>query len=1261
MVHVKDWGTLKKLTAKLLAVKKLREPYISKLKFELKEIDKQGANRYWLDLFNSREKFNHNKNGLVLPYILGLTKIDPIDRGIPHKVEYHPDFPDIDIDFLPEAREHVKKYAKKQYGDDFVCTVGMWIRYKTKLALQDAATALGVNRGEVIAVCKHLPEEFDTMPFDQAYEEFENFKIFADENPELVRLAYGMTGKIKAQSKHAGGLIISSVPIRDHVPLTYSGKKGDKQWTSEWTEGMADSQLSKFGLVKFDILGLINIAYIWNCKKLVAKNHGVKIDFEDIDPEDDRAGWAEYADGRVEKILLNDPDTLEAADNLKLASIFQFDTDFQQSVVEKGGVRSFMDLVIYTSLGRPGPLPMIDVYIGNRDDQLEGWNDVLHPIMKDILKETKGVLTFQEQLLRTWTELCGFTMPEAESAQKAVKKKRIEILDKIGPKVIEGAAGLIGQDEAEALWDKMVSFGRYCFNKCLASDTIIIDPLTNESMTIEELYQSKKSFNLLSYDGNKPFIDEVVDVYYNGKQEVFEIEFSHGIKQTVTIGHKFMNEFGEMEEVSSLLESGHAIKYIRDGVINVQESKRSNRTENCRALSKQVDLQSNFERDRNKIEPWDDNSSDKKTRREEEILNQSMQHSGSPLFREYKFFGESLLVGHVDSRWLYSRGKRICELATSSQRPKLSKEIWRRFEVAKKNIDLSKRRFYTNAEYGKQQEDDCGFETSWCHTREVYQGNYSGRSIHVTPIKGVDGWGRMYCGQFERVPNDKTWVEFCLFRESENHFSFRMWGEGFKDYGISKQFLCYLLDWFVSDPGDTEVFVSRCHKISAKEKANGRCNIVSIRNLGVKKTYSPEMTSDHHNYLTKPQNGEVVHANSHAVAYIMVAYRCLWLKTYYPAEWWASVLSHCPAHKFVRYMGAARTDKIAFGTLDVDNLTKDFTVQKGSIIPGLSSIKGIGDETAQNLEDESAKGTFEGIEEFIERCGKSKANLERLVKLGAFDNINPNRKALWMWYLYKYATGKEITELRRQIDYCYTWSPLAVQEERDRQKIEYKRQYQNRKIPKRITTWIPAAPSVTPRVFNPDVELTKEDIRLGKKFKLDYEQVVALFPTDFKLAERLEAEHDYLGFYWSSPLDMFQHSDNTTIEFAKTCGLIECVIEEKFVRQGTNGEYCILNVNDGQATARVNVWGNEVHLNDPEVLQPGTGVQMEVIWKDQYRSFSLKARSIIIPLPFKEEDEDDTYFKELSKATTSGSDELDELKEMLENIDDLERDFNEAE
>lgn len=823
MNQVETWSELIEIAVKQLKAMNLGKEYAQRLLFERNEIDKQGAGGYWTRAYNAQTKWEHNKPGLVLPFLLGLTTVDPIKADIKHKITYQPDYPDIDIDFLPIARNPVKAYAEKQYGREYICSVGNWNTYKPKLALQDAASVLGASRNDVMTLTKNLPKEFDDWSYEDAYKELESFRAYADNNPEIVRLAYRMVGKIKSQGRHAGGFIISSVPVREHIPLTLCGSDEDKQWTSAWTEGMKATQLSKFGFVKFDVLGLTNMLYIWEACKLIQSNRGITIDWQDMDPEDERAGWQTFSNGERVKISINDPKAIEMADQLKVDTVFQFETDFQKSVLEKGGVKSFMDLVVYNALGRPGPLPMLDVYIANRDSG-GTWRGSMHPKIAALLDDTFGVLVFQEQLTKFWSEICGFTMPEAEAARKAVAKKKKDLLEELEPKVIKGSTPILGADLAREWWEKMISFGRYAFNK------------------------------------------------------------------------------------------------------------------------------------------------------------------------------------------------------------------------------------------------------------------------------------------------------------------------------------------------------------------------------------------------------------SHAVAYTVISYRCLWLKAYYPAEWWSAVLSDCHRDKVPQYMGNARSEGTRFGPINVNHLTKKFTVRGDEVLPGLTSIKGIGDSACQKL---VGGGPYRDIDDFVDKIGKNKTVVERLIKLGGFDTISSNRLALWVWYQYRYGSGAEASAIRRRIKCCYAWPMTAIIEERQRQMTEFKRQYPKRqKMPPKIMNWVPTQPWREARPFQlpSETEMESDDnddevYALAKKIEPSMAQVISLVTNDFDLSERLTFEKEYLGYYWTSPLDMYIHSKNTTIQAAKLSCTLEGVIENVEHKTSANGkQYIQLRVTDGIQIARVMVWSGEVDGSDPEVFQAGVGVRMSVDWNDKYKSFNVARNCQILPL-----------------------------------------------
>jgi DNA polymerase-3 subunit alpha len=783
------WVEIKRIAVNSLIERKLPPDYTRRLSYEFKQIELQGNQDYWVELYEGQKRFTSNANGLVLPFVLGITNIDPIATDIEHNIEYQPDYPDIDIDFLPIARDPIKRYAAQKYGADHVCSVGLWQTYKPKLALIDTCRVLGVETTETQKLTKTLPDEFDDMDFEEAYETHDAFKDYADHNEEVVKLAYRLVKLIKTRGRHAGGLIISSVPVKDHIPLTMSGG----HWTSAWTEGKS-TQLSKFGFVKFDILGLTNLLHIWNCKRMVKENRGITIDWSDMDPEEDRAGWEILPDGERNPIKFSDPGAIKIAHERKVETIFQFETDLAKSILAKGGVKSFNDLVIYTSLGRPGPMPLVDDYIKRRNSSDTKWQEEEDPRITKILSDTYNIIVFQEQLSTFFVDICGFTIPEAEAARKAVAKKWADKLAKIKDKVIDGATKTIGRQKATEWWGKIESFARYCFNK------------------------------------------------------------------------------------------------------------------------------------------------------------------------------------------------------------------------------------------------------------------------------------------------------------------------------------------------------------------------------------------------------------SHAIAYIIISYRCLWLKAHYPAEWWAAVMSNCKRDKLIKYMGIARSEGVQFGLVSFQKLHSHFAVYGDVVTPGLESIKGIGKSAAKKI-----RGIRDSkdIDEFVKQTGKSKIVFERLIKLGAFDSVHPNRRALWHWYLYKYGTCQESKAIKSEIKETFAWKDEDIIEERERRRKEYFKQYPNRKkLPRSIENW------------KPKIDPSMED------FESTYDE--------FDFIDKLGFEKEYLGYYWNSPLEIY-NCEGYTISEAKEHGLLEAVIEEIELRKGAGGNFLQLMVTDGVETAKVMVWGSELAINDEELLQESSGVKMRVSWREEYSSFSVRSGSIILPLEVKED------------------------------------------
>jgi DNA polymerase III alpha subunit len=367
--------------------------------------------------------------------------------------------------------------------------------------------------------------------------------------------------------------------------------------------------------------------------------------------------------------------------------------------------------------------------------------------------------------------------------------------------------------------------------------------------------------------------------------------------------------------------------------------------------------------------------------------------------------------------------------------------------------------------------------------------------------------------------------------------------------------------------------------------------------------------------------GRYAFNKSHSVAYCLVAYTCLWLKAYFPQEWWASVMSHCNQDKLVRYMNVARGEGIIFSPMDATALAVDFAAvpdsprtrhdeePNGVVMPGLISLKKVGAKVAPayrktvlstKIEDKQRATPAWSpdqitIDDYVEMLGKNKTVMERLIKLGAFRTLkgHENSKALWMWYQYMYCGGTEATELRAKIRTKLLdndgWDQASIEHERMRQINDYRAIYPKRKkIPVKLEKWMPKI----------------EDGR---------EEVMALFPEDFSLEELLAFEEEFLGYHLHSPVDLFMTRGGATIEDAKTEGRLECVIVDTSEGMSKNNKiYLRVQVTDGRQTATIFIWENEYRRHDKVTFKRGNGISCVVDWNGDRKSFALCRNTTMI-------------------------------------------------
>ena len=403
-------------------------------------------------------KYPNNQNNLLICWLLDIVPNFDIDQD---PVCEYGDLPDIDTDMLPCIRNYIKdEWAPKTFGEEYVCNIGNYTTYGIKSSLIDMVRVHGKDRGEILALTTKLLTKDDdgkTLTWESAMKTDPLLKKYCDENPDVAKAAEKLIDRNRGMGVHAGGLIISSIPLTDLVPLV---KRKDDPHASAWVEGLHGQDLQPVGLVKFDLLVISNLLQIANCCRLISERHGV----EKICALPGQSNWTDV------DMYRNDEKALAMANEGDLKCIFQFDSDGIRNLARLGGVTGFEDLVAYSSLYRPSTLnmKMHERYI----ERKRGREDYeLHPMLEPILGKTYGIMIYQEQVMKILNVVGDIPMRDCEIVRKAISKKKVELFIKYKEMFIKNGCKNLDQSEEdlEKLWQTVQAFSEYGFNRSHAT------------------------------------------------------------------------------------------------------------------------------------------------------------------------------------------------------------------------------------------------------------------------------------------------------------------------------------------------------------------------------------------------------------------------------------------------------------------------------------------------------------------------------------------------------------------------------------------------------------------------------------------------------------------------------------------------------------------------------------------------------------------------------------------------------------------------
>lgn len=437
--------------------------YQKRLALELDEVECQDEYDYFIDLHNKQAKFAQNEHNLLIAYALGLVDEFNIEAEFAFVMG---EFPDIDTDYLPKIQHHLKeKWAIEQFGRDNICSISTYGTLGIKNALLDMSRVHAIPLDEIQPITKQVKAKDDEgkeVTWDKALELYPDLAAFCEKHKQVAEAAKILLDRNKSAAVHAGGLIISSKPIADFVPLEVraSDKKGAKAViVSAWTEGQASQDLQPVGLIKFDILVVDGLMQIAIASQLVKQRHP---EITNICALPGRRDWTDIA-------YLNDPKSIQLANKADLKCIFQFTSDGMRKLVKQGGVMSFDDIPVYSSLYRPSciQMGMHETYIKRKRGE-EVYE--LHPLLKSVLGKTFNVMAYQEQIMAILNIVGGIPLTHCEKVRKAISKKKLEQFAKYKEMFIENGMRNLNQSREYLvhLWEQVEAFSGYGFNKAHA-------------------------------------------------------------------------------------------------------------------------------------------------------------------------------------------------------------------------------------------------------------------------------------------------------------------------------------------------------------------------------------------------------------------------------------------------------------------------------------------------------------------------------------------------------------------------------------------------------------------------------------------------------------------------------------------------------------------------------------------------------------------------------------------------------------------------
>ncbi len=416
--------------------------------------------------------------GSVVAYCIGITNIDPIKYNLLFERFLNPErvsMPDIDTDFDDEGRQKVIDYVVNKYGHNQVAQIITYGTMAAKMAIRDVARVLDLPLSDADALAKLVPER-PGITLSQAFQEnpdLEELRKGNDERGKVLRLAEKLEGSVRNSGIHAAGVIIAPDDITNYIPVSTS-KDSDLLVTQ-----FDGKVIEEAGMLKMDFLGLKTLSIIKDALDIILRIHGIKIDLDQISFEDEK--------------------TFELYQHADTIGTFQFESSGMRKYLQELKPTDLEDLIAMNALFRPGPMDFIPNFINRKHGREKV--EYSHPLLEPILKNTYGIMVYQEQIMQTAQVIAGFSLGKADILRRAMGKKKIEVMRSMQKEFIKGADQLhgISRQKATEIFTIMEKFAAYGFNR---SHSAAYSVVAYQTAYLKAHYPAEYMASVLSHNQN---------------------------------------------------------------------------------------------------------------------------------------------------------------------------------------------------------------------------------------------------------------------------------------------------------------------------------------------------------------------------------------------------------------------------------------------------------------------------------------------------------------------------------------------------------------------------------------------------------------------------------------------------------------------------------------------------------------------------------------------------------------------------------------